>query len=151
MGAINYKKNKYITLGLNTNEIEDNEDNLYYIQDILEECDKIIEKSIEFNYFQLTNQEGYYNGFFLDIGFCDYVYFDNTIEKNETIKEATKLKKILIELVETCGLVACFPSWCTTYLNEEETKKEINKAIKEIKSDLQKIPIYKKYKQSKAV
>lgn len=151
MGAINYRTNKYITLGLNTNEIEDDEDNFYYIQDIFEKCEKIIEKSIDFDYFQLTIKEGYYNGFFLDIDFLDFIYFDNIKEKNETIKEATKLKKILIELVETCSLVACFPNWYTTYLNEEETKKEINKAIKEIKSDLQKIPIYKNYKQSKAV
>lgn len=153
MGAINYKRNKYITLGMNIDEymkgidVEELDELEYYneITDYFMELEGILHK-YNFKYFEVALVDGYYDGFYLDIKDEEYVYFDDTKEKNETLKEATKLKELMLEVVEN-GLVACFPGWVTTYLGTQETIKEVNRAIKEIKKDIQAIPTYRNYKK----
>ena len=141
MGAINYKTSKYLTLALKDNEDFEESDDLLFEY---EESKKILEK-YDFNILKVEILEGYYNGFSIDIDF-DFIYFDDTIEKNNALKEATQLKKLLFELCEL-GLFACFPGWCTNFLNYEDTKKEIKKAIKELKSDIKTTKTYLKYKK----
>jgi hypothetical protein len=155
MGTINYKSNKYITLGVNMlniyeecKELEIN-DFHYCVDDEVETLWEEISNTLlkyTFEYFEVELVNGYSDGFYLDINDKGYIYFDNTKEKNDTLKEATKLKELMLELVEN-GLVACFPGWATTYLNTKDTVKEINKAIKEIKKDIQTIPTYRNYKK----
>lgn len=156
MGTINYYKNKYITLGVNVNylyeektEFDDNDmyfDEDTYLLDYFDEIQDIINK-YNFEFFKVELKPGYYEGFYLYIEDCDYMFLDNTKEKNELLKEITKLKKLLIELVEN-GLVACFPGWCTSYLSNEGSKEEIKEAIKQMKQDIKKIPTYKIYKRN---
>lgn len=154
MGTINYRSNKYITLGLDVDkfkedyydELNDYDDLCYNTNFLYDDLNEII-KNYDFNYFTLSLEYGYYDGFYLNIEDKDFLYFENTAEKNETLKETTLLKKLLVELTD-CGLVACFPGWCTSFLNEEETKKEIKKAIKQLKEDIKKIPTYKIYKRN---
>lgn len=115
MGTINYGTSKYITLGLNVNEyIKEyfGEDELdvgteYELINYYDELQEIIDK-YNFEHFEVALQNGYYEGFYLKLEDYDYVCFDNSYEKNEMLKEATKIKKLLIELTEN-GLVACFP------------------------------------------
>ena len=156
MGTINYCSNKYITLGVNVDylyeekeELDDNDiyyDEDDYLSDYFDEIQDIIDK-YNFEYFIVKLKAGYYEGFYVYIKDYDYAFFDNSYEKNETLKEATKLKKLLIELAEN-GLVACFPGWCTSYLSKEGSKEEIKEAIKQIKQDIKKIPTYKIYKRN---
>ena len=141
MSTINYKTSKYLTLALKDNEDFEEIDGFLFEY---EESKKILEK-YDFNILKVEILEGYYNGFSIDIDF-DFIYFDDTIEKNNALKEATQLKKLLFELCEL-GLVACFPGWCTGFLNYEDTKKEIKKAIKELKSDIKTTKTYLKYKK----
>lgn len=155
MGTINYNSNKYITLGVNMitiyeecKELEIN-DFHYCVDDEVETLWEEISNTLlkyTFEYFEVELVNGYYDGFYLDIKGKDYVFFDDTKEKNDTLKEATKLKELMLEVVEN-GLVACFPSWVTTYLDYNNSIKEINKAIKEIKKDIQAIPTYRNYKK----
>ena len=140
MGAINYKTSKYITLGLKDDDFDYNDFNFEY-----EEAKNILEK-YNFEVLQVKILSGYYNGFSIDIDF-DYIYFDDTVEKNNTLKEATQLKKLLFELCEL-GLFACFPGWITTFLDYENTKKEIKKAIKDLKIDIKSTKTYSQYKKT---
>ena len=146
MGAINYKTSKYITIALKTDNLdfENEEDFDDYIVFQYEETKEILKK-YNFNILQIETISGYYEGFSINIDF-DFVYFDNTTEKNEALKEATQLKKFLIELLDI-GLFACFPGWCTTFLNYEETRAEIKKAIKNLKNDIKNVKTYLKYKK----
>lgn len=147
MGTINYGRNKYITLGINTNDIcYEDEFDQDIINDDYDECKRILDK-YEFEHFKVQLKSGYYEGFYLELEYYDYVFVDNSYEKNEMIKEATKIKKLLIELAEY-GLVACHPGWCTSYLNTQDTFKEIQKAIKTMKEDIKKIPTYKIFKRN---
>lgn len=139
MGSINYKTSKYITLGLK--DCEDFEDFDFEY----EEAKNILEK-YNFEVLQVKILSGYYSGFSIDIDF-DFIYFDDTTEKNNTLKEATQLKKLLFELCEL-GLFACFPGWCTTFLDYENTKKEIKKAIKHLKDDIKQTKTYSQYKKA---
>lgn len=143
MGTINYKANKYITIGIKTNiyldeEMQDDIDSLYkeYIKEIL--------KKYNFNYFNISIEPGYYDGLYLDIDDNAHIFFDNTIEKNEALKETTQLKNFLLECIEE-GLCVCYPGWVTSYLNYEESKKELTEAIKKIKEEIRSIPTYKQY------
>lgn len=152
MGTINYCINKYITLGLNVSEYikkyfcekESNFGIEYCLINYYDELQEIINK-YNFEHFKIELRPGYYEGFYIYIDDYDYIFLDNTKEKNEFLKEITKLKKLLIELVEN-GLVACFPGWCTSYLSKEKSKKEIKEAIKQFKEDIKKIPTYKIFK-----
>ena len=158
MGAINYKRNNIVTLGYNIpkkeEEAEKEAENEKEINDIyfdIEEADfedlKEIFNKYSFDILDVKIESGYYQGFYIDINF-NYVYFDNAEEKQEALKEATKLKKFLFESLKV-GMVACCPSWCTSYCTLEESKKEIKEAIKglkeEIKSTLTEKNYFKKY------
>ena len=140
MGAINYKTSKYLTLALKDYDNYDNFDFCFEYEETKE-----IFKKYNFDILKVEILEGYYDGFSIDIDF-DFIYFDDTIEKNNALKEATQLKKLLFELCDL-GLNACFPGWCTTFLDYEDTRKEIKKAIKELKSDIKTTKTYLKYKK----
>lgn len=110
MGTINYGISKYITLGMNTNDIDENDEEKFdyeMVNDYLYDCQLMLDK-YNFEHFKVQLKSGYYEGFYLKLEDYDYVCFDNSYEKNEMLKEATKIKKLLIELTEN-GLVACFP------------------------------------------
>ena len=149
MGTINYKRNKYVTVGINTDifttEIDEDFDEFesdFIINDYYEEITNIIAK-YTFEYINVEIKSGYYEGFYIDFD-IDYCFFDNYKEKMQVLKEITKLKNFLLECLEN-NMYVCFPSWCTTYIDYEESKKEIIKAMKEFKEDIKKMPTYKTY------
>lgn len=157
MGAINYGRSKYITLGYNTDDLyeekEELEDNdIYYdvddtIYSQFEELEYIVGK-YNFDYFDVKLKSGYYDGFYLEIKDNEYVYFDNMQEREDVLKEVSALKKLLLELIDN-GLLVCYPWWVTKWLNDVESIKEVNKAIAIIRKDIRKIPTYRTYKRMK--
>lgn len=154
MGAINYKSNNIITLGYNIpkkeEEAEKEAENEKEINDVyfdIEEVDfedlKEIYNNYSFNILDVKIKSGYYEGFYIDINF-DYIYFENVEEKQEALKEATKLKKFLLESLNF-GMVVCRPNWCTSYSTIEESKKEIKEAIKNLKEEIKNTLTEKNY------
>ena len=151
MGTINYFTSNYITLGYNTNDI--NYDDEFYNEDIQSECDEInrILNNAAFYYFHVVLKPGYYEGFSIDIE-NNYSYcYDNYFDKLEALKEATRLKKTLLYIVDNFNVCACCPGWCTSYKDYNETIKEINAAIKEIKSEIKATPTYYTLKAAEEV
>lgn len=154
MGAINYKRNNIITLGYNIpkkeEEAEREAENEIEINDIyfdIEEQDfedlKEIYNKYSFDILDVKIESGYYDGFYIDIDFS-YNYFDNTEEKKQTLKEATQLKRFLLESLDF-GMVVCDPGWCTSYATIEESKKEIKEAIKNLKEEIKNTLTEKNY------
>jgi len=176
MGAINYFTSDYITLGLKPYDTMDflndadflecarengidteSESDLHdyateiiqdYYQDDYSNIEHILKK-YNFYYFHVTIQYGYYEGFTLDIENNFSVAFDDYLEKREAQKEATLLKQCLIECAG-CGLVECFPSWCTGYSDYKDTLKGINKAIKEIREEIKSTPTWLYYNANRS-
>ena len=157
MGAINYKTNNFVTVGYNIPKKEKEAEGiateagetfdtnaLYYEEEEMqaEEIKDII-NNYNFNFFDVKLTAGYYQGFYIDFDF-DFLYFYNYQEKQETLKEATKLKKLLYELLQY-DCVVCLPGWCTSYLNKTESKKEIKEAIKNLKEKIKNTLTEKRY------
>lgn len=156
MGSINYKTNKYITIGYNIGKAEKeaeeiaaeeevfNENDIYYDQEeeTFNELKELIEE-YNFNYFDVKLEAGYYQGFYIDFDF-DYLYFYNSEEKKEALKEATQLKKLLYKILDY-NCVVCYPGWCTSYLNKTKSKKEIFAGIKQLKEDIKNTLTEKNY------
>lgn len=140
MGTINYKTSKYITLGIEPFECgeyyEDYQDDWNNIQHLL--------NNYSFDFFTVNLVPGYYEGFSLDIDPEFYEYFDDWREKQEALKEATQLKKLLLACVD-CGLCEVWPGWCTSYKKRNESIEAIKEAIQEIKSDIKALPTWRNY------
>lgn len=145
MGTINYGSNDYFNIGVNPNNywIEDENGENIFLNWELEEDYTTIEKLLNnyiFDYFKVTIQPGYYEGFYIDISF-DYLWVDYW-EKPEILKELTQLKNFLINCVYS-GMVEYYPGWCTGYSDTTKTFQAIKDRIKELKQDLKKFPTYK--------
>ena len=174
MGTINYQSGKFLTLGvkpydeddflndpetceeLELDQIESEFEKLEIVSEYISELYKedyyaIFEDVVSkyyFKHFEIGLEYGYYEGFCLPVNGVDYLYFDDSYEKKEALKEATLLKKMLLECVDY-GLVRVSPGWCTGYSSREESIKAINNAIKEIKTEIQGIPTFKQYFKNK--
>ena len=135
MGSINYGSNDYINLGLNLNL--DIYQDLDTVQILAEDVENVL-NSEDFYYFSLNIKYGYYEGFYIDIEYNDYILCDYT-EKKEAQKEITKIKQMLYLLADM-DIVEYTPSWCTEYLTAKETKESIKNAIKQMRKDVQNTP-----------
>lgn len=158
MGTINYKRSDYITIGQNISRFDfyDYEKDFGELTDEeieeIRNSDMTIEHEIiqeildkyNFYYLHVTIQNGYYEGFYIDIENNFRLYFNDAEEKKESQKEVTKLKNFLFEVVEN-GLVQVSPGWCTSYASKEETKKAIKEAIKELRQEIKDTPTASKY------
>lgn len=142
MGAVNYYTSDYITLGYNTNDID--YENEFYYEDIECEYDEIddILKNEYFNYFHVTLKPGYYEGFTLDIEYNFSYCLDNYYEKIEAQKEITRIKKLLLYIVNNFNVCAVYPGWCTGFADYKKTISEINAAIKEMRDAVKETPTY---------
>jgi hypothetical protein len=144
MGAINYKKNKYVTLALKTDFLyeedcdeEEGNDTIYFIY---EETNFII-KQYNFEYFDISIENGYYEGFYIDFDFKrDYI--ESWKDRALLQKEITQLRRLFIELVDY-ELNVCFPGWVTTWLDYKQSKEAVNEAIKKIREAAKKLEIWR--------
>ena len=188
MGTINYRTSDYITLGIKPYDTDDlmkdddfldyvkteygytmndDEDTIYdiaceTIQEYTEadytNAEMILDK-YSFYYYTVSLENGYYEGFSLDIknNFpCVFdiandfpAVFDDYTEKMEAQKEITQIKEMLIEL-SGCGMVAVYPGWCTGYEDYKGTQKAIAEAIKEMRQEVKNIPTYRVYERKTA-
>lgn len=175
MGAINFKTNNILitlckneTYFINDSDIEEykkeyeeingaelteNEArNLYYnyISDLeseeFEEINKLL-KTYNFEYYKIKLESGYYNGFQLLIDY-EYLYFDSYIEKKENQKELTKLKNLMIELINNYNMLSCWPGWCSSWHDKKETLKELKEAITAERGRINKTPYFKEYENN---
>lgn len=142
MGAINYKKSDYITLGYNTNNIEYDDD--FYYDLINDEYDgiKALLKDTSFYYFNIVLQPGYYEGFTLDIEHNFNYCYDDYSEKLQALKEITRIKNFLYYIVNNFNINTVYPGWCTGYADYTQTIEEISAAIEEMKSSVKNTPTY---------
>ena len=117
MGAINYKSNDFVTVGVDTNYFYEEEKELdengfcYNIDDeitnLYEDITTILSK-YNFYYINVKIACGYYEGFYIDFEENFGIFYNDYFEKMQAIKEVTQLKKFLIECIEN-GLSVCFP------------------------------------------
>ena len=141
MGTINYCSNKYITMGLNLNYFDDLDDlEKEYQHDFMREEIKETLEKYYFTYWTVSIEPGYYEGFYIEIK-NNWLYFDDSYERNDVLKETTQLKKFLLECL-ACGLSVVYPGWCTSYLDQDKSKKDILKAIREMKNDIKQKPTW---------
>lgn len=149
MGAINYKRSEFITIGLKPFDPEDFKDengelDTVAMQDsyqtVFDDISHIFYK-YDFYYFHVTIEPGYYEGFTIDIennfGLC----YDCYADKLDALKEVTQLKKLLLECADS-GLCEVHPGWVTVYLSHEDTVKDIRAAMKELKMKIKSTPTY---------
>lgn len=165
MGAINYKTSDYITMAIKPYEIDGFEtdeefeaecaelgkDKDEYIEELIrqyyEDDFYNIKNELEkhyFDYFHINIEYGYYEGFSLNIEFNYPVAFDNWEDRRAANKEITEIK----EFLKNCagmGMVACHPSWCTAYLNYDETLRSIDVAISEMRDTVSVTPTWRQY------
>lgn len=152
MGAVNYSRSDYITLGVkpydpaaftDENGIIDYEEMEFCYQNDRDNADCIIEK-YGFYYFHVSTKPGYYDDFSVDIEFNFPAFFDSWQERAEAQKEVTALKKCLVELTGN-GLVSCRPGWVTGYDDYSGTLQQIKAAIKAMRADVAETPTYRQY------
>lgn len=140
MGAINYYTSDYITLGVNCNYIE-LDDEFYFLQDDYEQIESIL-KGENFYYFNVRIRPGHYEGFSIDIEYNFSYYLDGWQDRIEAHKEITCIKQFLIDCINDFGLCAVSPGWCTTYYNKKDTLKKLSEAIKEMRDTVNNTPTW---------
>ena len=166
MGAINYGTSDYVTVGLKPYDRSDFEDDPGFIQEIEEEVATYggtIEEAIDhyisdcydadysnistllesthFQYFSVTLKSGYYEGFYLSIENNYPVCHDSWQDKREALKEATQIKRFLLECLG-CGLRVVYPGWVDHWFSMEESKKKIAEAIRAMKQEIKETPTW---------
>ena len=146
MGTINYKTSDYIIIGYNLKNIDMYKDDYFYF---MQEDFEIIQdflKQYDFNYYHVTIEPGYYEGFSINIEFNYSWCFDCWQDRQEAHKEITQLKQFLIQCIRSCNCCAVSPGWCTTYFNYNDTLNKLNEAIKEMRATVNTTPTYNKLK-----
>jgi hypothetical protein len=142
MGTINYGTSDYITIGYNCDMIDHNDlDNeTYFINDTFDNIWCLL-KQQHFYYFNITLNAGYYEGFYINIE-SNFIYYDNYSEKRDAQKEITQIKKFLLSCVNDFECCAVYPGWCTSYADYNETLKEIDAAIQDMRETVKSTPTW---------
>lgn len=140
MGAINYYTSDYITLGVNCNNIE-SDDDFHFLQEDYEQLESIL-NGYNFYYFHIAIKPGYYEGFSIDIEFNFNYCLDGWQDRRAALKEITAIKKFLLECINSFGLVACSPGWCTAYYDYNVTMEKLKQAIKEMRATVKAAPTW---------
>lgn len=165
MGTVNYKTSDIITLGLKpwepddflcdpdfmdmarrqSEEYGDDLDEIVYqaIADYTESDSETAQSIIDrysFDFFTVTVEPGYYEGFSVNISDdLPGEYWDEE-ERKQALTDAANLGDLLKELVNTACLVEVWPGWCTTYHDTDRTLKDIRKTIRGLLYDINDTP-----------
>ena len=155
MGTVNYKTSAVITLGLKPYEPSDFELDPDFMdeanrqsEEYGDDIDSIISQAIadytdddraqaeriisrySFDFFTVTVEPGYYEGFSIDIANdLPGEYWDDD-ERRQALTDAANLDDMLKELVNEACLVEVWPGWCTTYQDPAHSLTDIKKAIR---------------------
>lgn len=149
MGAINYGSNEYFNIGVNPenywieNENGKNEFLDFEMQWDYEQVENILSK-YHFDYFNISIESGYYEGFYININF-DYLWVES-YEKPLILKELTQIKLLLLECCNY-GLVKYSAGWCMGYSDTSNTINSIKTRIKELKEYFKHYPTYNIYRK----
>jgi hypothetical protein len=87
-------------------------------------------------------EPGYYEGYYIDIEHNFSYCYDNYNEKRAALKEITLIKKFLSECINDFECVAVYPGWCTGYADYNETLKELDAAILEMRQTVKSTPTW---------
>ena len=149
MGTINYGTSDYITMGFNLDvEPEYREDNLFWAEEDFRVVDDII-KRYGFEYFKVTLEPGYYEGFYVDIK-ENYIKtydwgktecIDSYEERQAISREITAMREFLNELADM-HMVSVYPGWGTGYADRKQTRADINEAIRSMRYELKSTPTW---------
>lgn len=145
MGAINYGKSDYISIGLNVSELEYDESGFHPYDTLMKEFVESRLDELNNYYFHIVIKPGYYEGFYIDIENNFPVFVNDYEEKRDAQKEVTEIKNFLKDCVVFGGLVQYFPGWCTGYSTKEETLKAIKTAVNDMRDEINATPTYKQY------
>lgn len=158
MGAVNYYTSDYITLAVRPYNMDDEmlkvlreeiaeygnpyETEQQYIDQYISDCysdDYINIKSVldRYNlyYYEIDIEPGYYEGFSLKIKLLEYYDVDDLTQAAKEIPEVIQCLKECVK----CGMVACYPGWCTAYFNHDETLTKIDEAADKMLEELKKL------------
>lgn len=164
MSTVNFKKSEYITLAIKPldakiyitdphfiewaeNIVMDDHgnstvealawDTIYRDYERIRDLAKTIIDDYDLNLYELHVIPGYEESLSIDIENNLPAHFDTYKDKQAAQKEVTRLKKCLVELVNECGFLECFPYWCTGYSSKKETLQGIDHAIKLIRKEIE--------------
>lgn len=91
-------------------------------------------------------EPGYHSGFSVMVDIDKWDYFDDRGEKELALSEVKDVQDLLNKLVdEYMGVV--YPGRVETWLNYEESKKAIKKAMVELRRQIKAIPCYSRYRR----
>lgn len=159
MGTINYGTNKYITMGLKPFDFEDTKKALeesceegITFSDVYEQMELETQESrenveevlsgVNFDYFHLSIEPGYYEGFYIKIESDFEGNLDDENDKTKAREETEKLKDTLKALMDADGFICVVsPGWCMTYYDRDESLRRIDEAANEILEDIEKEPL----------
>lgn len=161
MGTVNYKTSDVITIGLKPYDFTDFECDPDFMKEARKGCEENgcslfdwIEGTINeyteddranvesiisrysFEFFQVSIEPGYYEGFSV------YIFDDlpgeywSAEEREQALTEAASLGDMLKELVNDACLCEVWPGWCTTYHDTDRTLRDIRKAVKGLIYDI---------------
>lgn len=142
MGAINYGRNDYVNLGFDLSRSWETDEEMWEeVEWAVEDVQWCLDNK-DFEYFKISVDSGYYEGFYLEIeeNFPDY--FDDYLEKRQAQKEITKIKQQLLGFAEYTHLVNYTPNWVTSYYSYSETVQAINEGIKKMREEVKSWPTY---------
>lgn len=165
MGTVNYKTSDIITLGLRPYEPRDFELDPDFMEDARrqsekygDDIDSIIYQTIadyteddrqtaehiisrySFEFFQVSIEPGYYEGFSVNISDDLPGEYWDAEEREQALTDAANLGDMLKELVNDACLVECWPGWCTSYQDPAHSLTDVRKAIRGLIYDINDTP-----------
>ena len=85
---------------------------------------------------------GYYDGFSVTVDIDEREYFEDGKEKELALSEVREVHKLLDNIIDNYSMMVVFPGWCESWLNFEESKKAIKKAMAALRRQIKTIPCY---------
>ena len=165
MGTVNYKTSDIITLGLRPYEPRDFELDPDFMEDARrqseeygDDLDSIIYQTIadyteddrqtaadiisrySFEFFQVSVEPGYYEGFSVNISDNLPGEYWDAEEREQALTDAANLGDMLKDLVNNACLVEVWPGWCTTYKDPAHSLIDVKKAIRGLIYDINDTP-----------
>ena len=130
MGAINYGNGNIINLGYDLRHVDYNnyEEEEFYFDELYQDVERLLDKEY-FEYYDISLENGYYDGFYLKVDF-KYLWLDDYASKLEALKEATRLGNLLRTLIKDYSMVSYSAGWITHYYDKETSLKMVKNAIK---------------------
>lgn len=103
------------------------------------------------DYYNISLESGYYEGFYLKIENKIPWLFNDYEEKKEFQKDITILKNILLKIIKEYGLVVVYPGWCTGYADEKNSISEIAEFVKNLRQEVKSVDTCYIYNQKEKI